>query len=230
MKKLLIIFATAFLLLNARFCYAGDGSNISPIKLYLGIRGGGGFMLTHNQLSGLTTTEGVQTISTNSYGGSSHVKGELLLGIRRFRIGYRFMYNFSTPTVSTQGYGTLIDVSRNTTYFNGYRNDFFAHYLVLELAVINLRHFGLVPGLAFGSFSGFRVDNDTHSTVWYGDDMHHPFTMGAELNAEIKFGRCAIVVGPNYYLFALQDRTHNDWHQYQHYIGADIGLRVNLLR
>ena len=200
------------------------------LKLYLGLRGGAGAMLTNNQLSNLSTNEGLINVNDYKYGWSAHFKAEAILGFRRFRIGYRFLYNFSTPHITYDGYTPIIDNNRNTTYFNSSRNNIFGHYLVIELAVINRKHFALVPGLAVGTFSGFRVDNNTNDRVGYYNDMHHPFSVGAELNAEIKFGRCSLLMGPNYYLFSLQDKATTSWHQYQHYIGADIGLRVNLMK
>jgi hypothetical protein len=219
------ILTLAFTLLhNVESLGAGD------LKLYLGLTGGGGSMLTNNQLTNLPTNEGLVNVNNYKYGRAADAKGQLLLGIGRLRIGYQFLYVFSAPHISSDGYTPLVDNSRNTTYFNASRNNIFGNYLLVELAVINLPHFALVPGVAVGSFSGFKIDNDSHDRVNYYDDMHHPFSIGAELNAEIKFGRCALLLGPNYYLFALQDKATSDWHQYQHYIGADIGLRINLLR
>jgi hypothetical protein len=54
--------------------------------------------------------------------------------------------------------------------------------------------------------------------------------MSADLNAEIKIGRWTILFGPNYYLFSLQDKASANWHQYQNFIGGDVGFRVNLLK
>jgi len=200
------------------------------LKLYLGLRGGAGVMLINDQLTNLTTSQGVINVNNYKYGGSANGKGELLLGIGRFRIGYQFLYNFSAPHITPDGYTPILDNSRNTTYYNASRSNIFGNYLLVELAIIDRPHFALVPGVAIGSFSGFKIDNDSHDRVGDYYDMHHPFSVGGELNAEIKFGRCALLIGPNYYFFALQDKANSGWHQYQHYIGADIGLRVNLLK
>ena len=227
MKRLFAILILAVMIFAGGPLQAGDGG--SPIQLYLGLRGGAGLMLANSQLGNLTTSGGIQNINTNSYGPSGHAKGEILLGFKRLRFGYRFLYNFSAPHLAQANYFDN-DASRQTTYYNGNKNNFFGHYLLVELAVINLPHFALTPGVAVGSFSGFKVDNTSHASVWYSADMHHPFSIGAELNAEFKAGRCTFLIGPNYYLFTLQDRSRSDWHLYQHYIGADIGLRVNLLK
>ena len=139
------------------------------------------------------------------------------------------MYNFSQPTTTYGGPYYGVDNSRVTTYFSSSQTQIFAHYFLLEFALINRKHFGLVPGIALGSYNGFRVDNNTGERVPLSDVTYHRFSVGANLNAEIKFGRCTFLIGPNYYMFSLQDKANTDWHEYQHLIGADIGLRVKLL-
>jgi hypothetical protein len=186
-------------------------------------------MLTSDQLNSIGTAEGSQNIIKNTTNWSTNAKGEVLLGLWRFRLGYQFMYNFSEPTTFYNGPTPVVDSGQFTTYFNSSRTQIFAHYFLAEFAIINGRHFGLVPGIALGSYNGFRIDNNTGEKVPLSDDTYHRFSMGAELNAEFKFGRCAILLGPNYYLFSLQDKANNNWREYQHLIGADVGFRVNLL-
>lgn len=205
-------------------CYGGV-----PVQLYLGLRGGGSAMLTREQLYNVGTTEGIRTVFYSDRGWSAHAKAEALLGLGRIRFGYRFLYNFSSP-IGVTTYDVNVGNSRYTTYFNSGATHFFAHYFVLEAAIVNTRHFALVPGIALGSYTGFNIDNTTGERVQIADVTNRRFTFGGELNGEIKIHRVSIVFGPNYYLFSLRDRANSSWKQYQHFIGGDIGLRVNLLK
>ncbi|MDB5283253.1 MAG: hypothetical protein JWO06_2328 [Bacteroidota bacterium] len=202
-----------------------------PVQLYLGLRGGAGAMLTRDQLYNVGTPDGPRTIFKSEQGWSAHAKGEALLGFRRLRIGYQFLYNFAAPGLSNNNIAPQLDNGRYTTYFNNSQAHFFGHYFLAELAIINTKRFALTPGIAVGSFTGYKVDNNTGEVVQLSADTHHRFSVGGELNAEIKFAkRCTFLIGPNYYMFSLQDKAHPDWREYQHFIGADIGLRVNLLK
>jgi hypothetical protein len=200
------------------------------VQLYLGLRGGAGVMLTRDQLNNLATSQGFMNATRNTSGWSLNGKAEALIGFGRLRLGYQFLYNFSRPMASSSTYPAFTDNNLNTTYYNNSNTHFFGQYFVLEVAVVNLKHFALVPGIAVGSFTGFKVNNTTGEWVKLSADTHHRFSIGAQLNAEIKFGRFVFLVGPNYYLFSLQDKANNDWREYQHFIGADVGFRVNLLK
>lgn len=200
------------------------------VQLYLGLRGGAGVMLTRDQLTNLATSSGFVNATRAGSGWSVHGKAEALLGIGRLRIGYQFLYNFSQPGSVSSPYSAFFDNNRNTTYFNSSGNSFFGHYFLAEYAVVNLHHFALAPGIALGSFTGFMVDNNTGERVALSTDTHHRFSMGAELNFEIKFGRCTFLASPNYYLFSMQDKSNPNWREYQHFLGADVGFRVNLLK
>jgi len=205
-------------------------TSYGQVQLYLGLRGGAGAMFSHEQLTGLTSAQGFQNAFEFNKTYSAHAKAELLLGFRRLRIGYRFMYNFSGPDVNTAVSYFSDDHARAATYYNNSQSHFFAHYLVLELAIINLPHFALVPGIAGGTYTGFKVDNTYGDNVPLSSSTHHRFTVGAELNAEIKFGRTSLILGPSYYLFCLQDKANSDWREYQHSLGGDIGLRFSLIK
>jgi hypothetical protein len=221
MKRYIAIIAAALLFSNA---YAGT------VQLYLGLRTGAGFDVTHDQLSSFNTTEGFANVVRNADTWSIHAKGEALLGIGRFRIGYQFLYNFIPSDISATGYIPVTDNSRYTIYFNSSQSHYFGQYALMELAIINLPHFALTPGVGLGSYTGYKIDQTTGERVDLSTDTHHRFSMSAELNAEIKFGRFVFLLGPNYYLFSLQDKANPSWHQYQNFIGADIGFRVNLLK
>ena len=199
-------------------------------KLYLGLRAGAGAMLSRDQINNFTSAQGPISVLQHHDTWSIHAKGEALLGFGRLRIGYQFLYNFSGPQVSSANNYFAGDASRNTTYFNSSQTHFFAHYLLIEVAIINSKHFSLTPGVGAGTFTGFKVDNSSSNSVKLSDDTHNRFTISAELNAELKYGRCVFLFGPNYYLFSLQDRANKDWREYQHFIGFDVGLRVNLLK
>ena len=205
-------------------------SSFAGIQFYLGLRGGAGLLLTHDQLNNFNTTQGFANVVQNSNTWSAHAKAEALLGIGRFRFGYRFLYNFIPTDVAGSTYIPAMDDSRNTTYFNSSQSHYFGHYAVVEFAVVKLKHFALTPGLGFGSFTGYKVDQTTGNKVTLSTDTHHRFSMSADLNAEIIFGRFTFLVGPNYYLFCLQDKVSAKWNQYQNFIGGDIGFRVNLLK
>jgi hypothetical protein len=205
-------------------------SYASKMKLYLGLRTGAGAMITRDQLNNFNSSQGPISLVQHHDTWSFHAKAEALLGFGRFRIGYQFLYNFSGPQISSANDYFTGDNNRNTTYFNSSQTHYFGHYLHMELAIINTPHFALTPGLGIGTFTGFKVDNTSGNSVRLSDDTHNRFSLSAELNAEIKFGRCVFLIGPNYYLFSLKDRAQNDWREYQHFIGADVGLRVNILR
>ena len=215
---------TAIIFLVCLSSYAGKP------KLYLGARAGVGSMITKDQLSNFANSQGPANSIYHHDTWSFHAKAEALLGFGRLRIGYQFLYNFSGPQISSVSNFFTDDNNRNTTYFNSSQTHFFGHYLHAEVAIIDWPHFALTPGVGIGTFTGFKVDNTSGNIVQISSDTHNRFTMSAELNAEIKFGSCVFLVGPNYYFFSLQDRARNDWREYQHFIGADIGLRVNLLR
>jgi hypothetical protein len=200
----------------------------SQLGFYLGLRGGAGAMITQNELNNFGTSEGVRNVFNSSRGWSAHGKAEALVGFWRIRLGYQFLYNFGSPSV-IQTNATPTG-SQFTTYFNNSQTHFFGQYFLAEIAVINARHFALVPGIALGSFTGFKVDENTGQEVKLSQDTHHRFSLGAELNAEVKFGRWTILVGPNYYFFSMTDKANSDWKEYQHYIGGDIGFRVNLIK
>jgi hypothetical protein len=206
-----------------------DSYAVKP-KLYLGLRAGAGAMLTKDQLNNFTNSQGPVAAIHHHETWSFHAKGEALAGFGRFRIGYQFLYNFSGPQISSVDNYFTGDNNRNTTYFNSSQTHFFGHYLHMELAIIDLPHFALTPGIGAGTFTGFKVDNTTGNTVSISSDTHNRFSVSAELNAEVKIGRCVFLAGPNYYLFSLQDRANRDWREYQHFVGVDVGLRVNLLK
>ncbi len=222
MKRYLMIIAAALFLTNAHAA--------SNVQLYLGLRTGAGLDVTHDQLNSFNTAEGFANVTRTANTWSLHAKGEALLGIGRFRIGYQFLYNFIPTDVSTITTIPITDNGRYTTYFNSSQSHYFGHYALVEIAVVNTRHFALVPGIGLGSYTGYKIDQTTGDRVNLSEDTHHRFSMCAELNAEIKFGRCAFLIGPNYYLFSMQDKANTNWRQYQNFIGADIGLRVNLLK
>lgn len=217
------------LLLSALVILLSLSSHAGKVKLYLGLRAGVGAMSTRDQLDNFTTSQGPVNIIHHHETWSLHAKGEALMGFGNFRIGYQFLYNFSGAQVNNAGNYFSGDDNRNTTYFNNSQTHFFGHYLVMELALINLPHFSLTPGIGVGTFNGFKVDNTSGNMVSISSATHNRFSVSAQLNAEIKLGRCAILVGPNYYLFSLQDRANNDWHEYQHFVGVDVGVRIDLL-
>jgi hypothetical protein len=198
------------------------------VQLYLGASAGAGFTLSSNQLKDLQT--GTTTVAKNSNTWSLHMKAEALLGLGRFRFGYRFLYNFTPVNIPGFPYAPTLNPQQYTTYFNGSRSNYFAQYGVLEYAIINTKIFALTPGIGPGSFTGNTVDKVSNDMVPLSAATHHRFTMSADLNAEIKIGRWTILFGPNYYLFSLQDKASANWHQYQNFIGGDVGFRVNLLK
>jgi hypothetical protein len=202
----------------------------SQVGLYLGVRGGAGAMLTQNQVTNLPTTEGFDNVFSRNSAWSGHAKGEALLGLWRFRLGYQFLYNFSGPSVvSVQG-NPEISPAANTTYFNNSQTHIFGQYFLGEIVLIKTRHFNLVPGVAVGSYTGYKVDDNTGDHVSLSTTTNRRFSIGGELNAEIVYGRCTFLVGPNYYLFSYRDKFNDNWREYQHFIGADVGFRVNLLK
>lgn len=218
------IFVLAIAIIVAGVAYS------QPLQLLLGAQGGIGGMYTFDQLPGLPTNEGNLNVTQGTGGISSNFKGEALLGIGRFRIGYQFLYAFSAPNINATSYTPNILPGQYTTYFNASRTNYFGNYLLLELAVINTPRFALTPGLALGSYSGYKVDNTTDQPVYLGDVTRDHFSIGADLNAEIKFSRrWTFLFGPNYYLFGMQDRFNNDWREYSHFFGIDAGFRVNIL-
>jgi hypothetical protein len=218
LKRIITIIIIVFL---CSASYAGK------VKLYLGARVGMGTILTRDIY---TNDQGLVHILQHYNTWSLHAKGEALLGVGRFRIGYQFLYNFSGPQIDAAGGYFPGDNNRNTTYFNSSQTHYFGHYLLMELAIINRPHFALTPGVGVGSYNGFKVDNTTGNIVQLSTDTHNRFSISAELNAEIKFGRCVFLIGPNYYLFSAQDRADNNWREYQHFIGVDAGFRVNILK
>ncbi|MFN8286943.1 MAG: hypothetical protein U0V74_09340 [Chitinophagales bacterium] len=222
MKKLMLL-TGAFLLCS--FIYAQP-------QFFLGLRPGAGAMLTNNQLRSFSTTEGTRDILGNRTNWSFVGKGEALLGLGRFRFGYRFLYNYSKNRGQETFYPLIdntIDYDRMTAYFNKSSVHTFGHYGVLEIAIINTRHFALTPGLALGGYMGYVKDANGNK-VRFSDIVKYRFTVGAELNAEIKLNRVTILFGPNYYMFNRQDKFNADWKQYAHLIGGDVGLRVNLIK
>jgi hypothetical protein len=187
-------------------------------------------MLTNNQVNSIRTPDGFRDVATNKRGLSVPFKAEALLGFGPFRIGYQFLYNYATPAVSNLGFTPDITDAQSTTYFNYSKTHIFGHYALVELSVLNFPHFGLVPGIAAGTFTGYRVDKTTGERVSLSETTTRRFSIGFQLNAEIKFGRFAIVFGPNYYLFSLNDKANFKWREYQHFLGGDLGLRINLLK
>lgn len=222
LKKIITTVIIFFLVFSTS--YAGK------LKLYLGARAGVGAMLTRDQLSNYTNSQGPVSVLQHHDTWSFHAKGEALLGIGALRIGYQFLYNFSGPQISDVNNYFTGDNNRNTTYFNSSQTHYFGHYLLVEFAIINTAHFSLTPGVGIGSYTGFKVDNTSGNIVQLSNDTHNRFSMSAELNAEIKFGRCVLLAGPNYYLFSSQDRANNNWREYQHFVGVDVGFRIDLLK
>ena len=202
----------------------------SQVGLYLGIRGGAGAMLTQNQVSNLATPEGFDNVFSRNSAWSGHAKGEALLGLWRFRLGYQFLYNFSGPSLVSVPPNAEISPAANTTYFNNSQTHIFGQYFLAEVVLVKTRHFNLVPGVAVGSYTGFKVDNNTGEQVSLSATTDRRFSIGAELNAEIVYGRCTFLIGPNYYLFGYRDKFNHNWREYQHFIGADLGFRVNLIK
>jgi hypothetical protein len=220
MKRYITVFITGLLFYNS----------YGNVQLYLGLRTGAGLDITHDQLNKFNTSEGFANVVRKADTWSLHAKGEALLGLGRFRIGYQFLYNFIPSDVTSMTYIPVTDNSRYTTYFNSSQSHYFGQYALMEVAIINTHYFALTPGIGLGSFTGYKIDQTTGDRVSLSADTHHRFSMSAELDAEIKFGRCVFLIGPNYYLFCMQDKANSNWRQYQNLIGADIGLRVNLLK
>ena len=205
-------------------------NSYGKVQLYLGLRTGAGLDITRDQLNNFNTAEGFANVVRTANTWSLHAKGEALVGFGRFRIGYQFLYNFIPSDASTVPYSPVTDNGRYTTYFNSSQSHYFGHYALMEVAVINTAHFALTPGIGLGSFTGYKIDKTTGDQVFLSADTHHRFSVSAELNAEVKFGRWSFLIGPNYYLFSMQDKASSNWHQYQNLIGADVGFRVNLLK
>jgi hypothetical protein len=220
MRKLLILIFSSLAFLPS----------YGKVQLYLGLRAGAGVMLTNDQVKGLSTSSGFVNATRNTSAWSLHAKAEALIGFGRLRLGYQFLGNFSQTAASSTAYVASIDNTRNTTYFNNSKTVLLGQYFLAEVAVIKLPHFELAPGIALGSFTGFKIDNTTGDRVDLSADTHHRFSVGAELNFELKFGRWSFLASPNYYLFSLQDKANGNWREYQHLIGADLGFRVNLLQ
>ena len=220
MRKILILVFSALTFLPS----------YGKVQLYLGLRGGAGVMLTNDQVKNLTTSSGFVNATRNTSTWSIHGKAEALIGFGRLRLGYQFLANFSQNAASTTAYAPAIDNNQNTTYFNNSKTVLLGQYFLAEVAVIKLPHFELAPGIALGSFTGYKVDNTSGDRVALSATTHHRFSVGAELNFEFKFGRWTFLASPNYYLFGLQDKSNGDWREYQHFIGADLGFRVNLLK
>lgn len=202
------------------------------VNLYFGLRGGAGVMLGTNQLKQFHTTEGTRDIVNHSTNWAISPKAEILLGIKRFHFGYRFMYNYShNINATTTGYvpvtGTTVDDQRLTAYFSGNRTHMFAHYGVMEYALVNKEVFGLTPGIAIGGYTGF-TKNDAGSRVRFSETSRMRLTAGVELNFEFKFKHGAFLITPNYYLFSRQDQLTADWKQFNHFIGAALGFRFSL--
>ena len=187
-------------------------------------------MLTHSQVSNLTTSEGFEDVFSRNTSWSGNLKGEALVGFWRVRLGYQFLYNFSGPSVTNVPGNPVISPEANTTYFNSSATRILGNYFLAEIELIRSRHFNLVPGIALGSYNGYKIDETTGDRVYFSQTTHRRFSMGAELNFEIVYGRVTFLFGPNYYLFDYQDKVNNNWRQYQHTLGGDLGLRVNLLK
>jgi hypothetical protein len=220
MRKILIILISTLAVLPS----------FGKVQFYLGLRGGAGVMLTHDQVGSLATSSGFVNATRNTSSWTLHAKAEALIGFGRLRLGYQFMGNFAQAGTTTTNYANTVDNNTNTTYFNNSKTVLLGQYFLAEVAVIKVPHFELAPGIALGSFTGFKVDNTTGDRVDLSADTHHRFSVGAELNFEIKFGRWSFLASPNYYLFSLQDKSNGNWREYQHLIGADVGFRVNLLK
>ncbi len=201
-------------------------------KLYIGVRGGAGVLLGANQLKQFSTSDGTQDIVSHSSNWALNPKAEVLLGLGRFHLGYRFMYVYSKNVGNTGGSYTpmtdnTIDNPRLTTYFSGTRMHMFAHYGVLEFAIINSKIFALTPGIALGGYTGF-IKDDGGNKVRFGEVSRMRITAGTELNFEFKFNHGSFIFGPNYYMFSRRDKLTANWKQFNHFIGADIGLRFSL--
>jgi hypothetical protein len=216
------------LIVSLLFCSA----SYAQLGFYLGIRGGAGELLTQDQVRNLATAQGFKSIFQKNDDWSIHGKGEALIGFWRVRLGYQFLYNFAGRSVNSVPVEAVppIGPDATTTYFNSSQTHYFGHYFLAEIAAIKTRHFNLVPGIAVGSYTGFMVDNNTGKTVELSTDTHHRFSIGAELNGEVVFGRCTFLFGPNYYLFSMQNKSNDNWRTYQHFIGGDLGFRVNLIK
>jgi hypothetical protein len=205
-------------------------SAYSQLGLYLGIRGGGGAMLTQNQVTNLPTSDGAENVFSKSSSWTGNVKGEALLGVWRLRLGYQVMHDFSGPSSTYISGNPQLSPAANTTYFNSSQTRILAQYFLLEIALIHTRHFNLVPGVAVGSYNGYKIDQTTGDQINFSETTRRRFSVGAELNFEIVYGRCTFLFGPNYYLFDYKDKLNDSWHEYQHMIGGDIGFRVNLIK
>lgn len=204
-------------------------TGFSQAQLHIGVRAGAGAAINYQRLTQVQSAEGFKDAVMNDKGWEGHAKGEALLGFGRFRFGYRFMYVRSYVERNVNPYAPLTDVDRNTAYYNSTRTHLFGHYGIIEVAIVNSKFFALTPAIAVGGFHGRTVDNSTKNYVQLGKITKNRFSVGAELNAEFKVGPVTLMFGPNYYLFNQQDKVNAKWSRYIHVIGADAGIRVNLL-
>ncbi len=219
MKKYIVLIIAIIAAMNA----------FSQAQLHIGVRAGAGAAINYQRLMQVESAEGFKDAVTNDKGWEGHAKAEALLGFGRFRFGYRFMYVRSYVERGNNPYAPLTDGDRYSAYFNSTRTHLFGHYGVLEIAIINSKFFALTPAIAAGGFTGMTVDNTTKAHTQLSRITKNRFSVGAELNAEFKIDAVTLMFGPNYYLFNQQDKVNGKWNRYIHVIGADAGIRVNLL-
>jgi hypothetical protein len=200
------------------------------VKLYFGIRGGGGALFIQDKLNGVNTSQGAVNVFQKSTSWSTDAKAELILGLGRLRLGYQFLYSYSPAHVITLTDTPSVLKSTYTTYFNSSQTNVFGNYFILELAVIDKAHFTLAPGFTLGAVAGFKLDKTSGDKVAFSQTTAHRFSASVEINAEVKLGRVVVFASPNYNFLQLIDKSNKAWNEKQNMLGGDLGLRVNMLK
>jgi hypothetical protein len=211
--------------------HAGFGQT----SVYIGLKGGiDGCFYQYNAAPTSTyfSPNGIpQSSSTRltSHGPSIPALFEVMVGIKKFRIGYQFEY----ARILTTGYTyktynvsqSLVDTTVNNPNITQH---FFCHNILIEYEMYTYKHLKLVPDLTFGYFHG--LSEATEAPYDFSSLNMNRFKIGVALNLEYQLGQVSVVATPHYGIVPIKSMYDSNQKGYMHFIGLHIGVRVNCIK
>lgn len=210
-------------------------------EFLLGLRGGvGGSFYRYREINtnyGSFTGNATQI----SNGIAIPAKGEVLFGVKGFRMGYQFSYthgiykNFkrdldNNPT----GVADYVDSAQNC------RRNLFAHFFLMEysipIAAKGKCLMATTPFLGIGGFAGTKVnfgsDGETVDKKYYKEELKKgsKLALTAGLGFEFTVRRFCFMLAPTYTFYKLKPNNFPEDHGAIHQVTLDLAFRLNLLK
>ncbi len=210
-------------------------------EFLLGLRGGVGASLYRYREINTNYGSFTGNATLISNGLAIPAKGEILFGVRGFRMGYQFSYthgiykNFKRDLDNNPpGVADYVDSAQNC------RRNLFAHFFLMEYSIpIAARGQCLMattPFFGIGSFSGTKVDYDANGDavkkVYYKELLkkRSKLALTAGLGFEFTVRRFCFMLAPTYTFYRFKPNDYSEDHGGIHQVTLDLAFRLNLIK